>query len=370
MRIAYGIHGYGRGHATRALTLLPRLQTRHDLLIIAGGDAYDLLRPQYPVQRIPTFRYEYGKGANRSNAKTFLRNFPSALDLLLKGPAFETVRELLEEFAPDVVISDAEAWTHHAAKDLGIPRIGIDHFGIIAYCENPMPWYDRVYSMGDVTSYLRLMAEPERVIVSSFYSAPPRRDGVRVVGPLLRPEVRRAATSRRDSESLLVYLNKGQHQLTERVEAAIQETGLPVRLYGCDAQRPRGNITFRPLSNLPFLEDLARCRAVLATAGNQLVGEAMFLGKPMLVMPEDTVEQRLNARSLARMGIGARTTFDRITAEVIRNFLDRVPQYRTKISRVVEEGWEDAGEAIEQFLAELTAGESSEAREIHESESV
>ena len=36
MRIVYGIHGYGRGHATRALGVLPELRQRHEVLGLAG----------------------------------------------------------------------------------------------------------------------------------------------------------------------------------------------------------------------------------------------------------------------------------------------------------------------------------------------
>jgi UDP:flavonoid glycosyltransferase YjiC (YdhE family) len=39
MRIAHGVFGYGRGHATRAAAVLPELETRHEVRIFAGGDA-------------------------------------------------------------------------------------------------------------------------------------------------------------------------------------------------------------------------------------------------------------------------------------------------------------------------------------------
>jgi len=56
MRIVYGIHGYGRGHSSRALAVLPELAARHELLILAGGDAREALRADYSVVPIPTLR--------------------------------------------------------------------------------------------------------------------------------------------------------------------------------------------------------------------------------------------------------------------------------------------------------------------------
>ena len=61
MRIVYGIHGYGRGHATRALGVLPELRQRHEVLVLAGGDAYQALAPLGPVTEIPTLTYVYRK---------------------------------------------------------------------------------------------------------------------------------------------------------------------------------------------------------------------------------------------------------------------------------------------------------------------
>jgi hypothetical protein len=37
MRILYGVFGYGRGHATRALSVLPELMERHEVTVLAGG---------------------------------------------------------------------------------------------------------------------------------------------------------------------------------------------------------------------------------------------------------------------------------------------------------------------------------------------
>ena len=37
---------------------------------------------------------------------------------------------------------------------------------------------------------------------------------------------------------------------------------------------------------------------MVSTAGNQLATEACYFGKPLLVMPEDCAEQRLNARQV------------------------------------------------------------------------
>ncbi len=83
------------------------------------------------------------------------------------------VREIVEAFAPDIVISDAETWTHQVAASLKIPRIGFDHIGILAYCKPALDPLDRVKACLDSFCYRALMGQPDRILVSSFYDAAP-----------------------------------------------------------------------------------------------------------------------------------------------------------------------------------------------------
>jgi uncharacterized protein (TIGR00661 family) len=351
VRILYGVFGYGRGHATRALSVLPHLMDRHDVTVLAGGDAHDAIAPIHPVVRIPTLRYEYGKKGRRSVSRTFGENFEHVSDLTFRGPTYRDVARIAREFAADVAICDAEPWTHAVAARLGIPRISFDHFGVLAYCRPTIPWTDRLRSFRDVTAYRSLMGRPDRIIVSSFYDAGARDPRIRFVGPLLRAEVLQRKATR--GEHLLVYLNKGAYQLTPRVEQALRSLPLPVVLYGSPRRGVDGNLDFREPSNEPFLEDLASCRAVFSTAGNQLVGEAIWFGKPMLVMPEHTVEQRLNAAALERLGIGLQVDLAEIDAGTFERFLAREGDFRESIRLAVRDGRVEALSAIEGFAREL-----------------
>lgn len=357
MRIVYGVHGYGRGHATRSLAILAELvKKQHQILILAGGDAYSAIWPDYEVTRIPTLGFAYGRGTGkRSNFQTLRRNLSSFLDLMLHGSVFEMIRDMVREFSPDVVISDAEAWTHQVANHLKIPRISVDHIGIMSYCKPGFEWHDKVEGSFDAFIYRTLMGRPDRIIVSSFYDAPPKRPGVKVVGTMVRSIIHELTPT--DGDHLLVYFNQGRYQINKRILQALQDVGCPVRIYGGTKEGREGNLTFLPLSNLPFLEDLASCRAVISTAGNQLMGEAMYLGKPVLVIPERCVEQRLNAAGVDKLGIGMRSSQRRFTTERIRKFLDRHDEYVANMKKYVRDGRAEAIEALETFMAELVPSE-------------
>ena len=335
----------------RALGVLPQLAQRHELLILAGGDAYRVLTSQYPVVNIPTLKYHYNRRGKLSNYLNLKRNLPAVLDFRWQGPTQDMVAGLLAKFEPAVVMSDSEPFTLWAARRLHLPTISFDHFGLLVYCRPEMSRWDRFLTWRDGVAYRMLYGKPDRIIVSGFFSAPPRRQGVQVVGPVIRQEVRQTSPTRGDH--LLVYLNKGDQQLTPRIQSALNSLGCPVRVYGTTRQGGESNLEFKPLANLPFIEDLASCRAVFGTTGNQLLGEVIHFGKPMLGMPQACVEQRLNAVQLERMGIGMQTTPRGVTAELLREFLSREEQFVRNAQREARDGAAEALEAIDRFAAEL-----------------
>jgi uncharacterized protein (TIGR00661 family) len=350
MRIAYGVHGYSRGHATRALSVAQALGRRHEIQVFAGGDAHEILRGHFDVEHIPTLGFSYRDG-RRSNWQTLRHNWPRLIELATGGPSVRALRERLEHFQPDAIISDAEPWTQAAGRALGVPRIAFDHFGILVHCDVRLPLIDWFKGLFDRCAYRWLMRGPERVLVSSFFKAAARRPGVDVIGPIVREEVRSQLPAH--GNHVLAYFNQGSAQLSPSVLDALHGAGTRVLLYGTGRTGDSDNISFRPAGVAGFLEDLASCRAVVCTAGNQLVGEAMVLGKPLLVVPESTVEQRLNAREVVALGIGEQVAMHRLSAPVIRDFLSRVDAYAERCQSQAHDGRAQAVEILERWMAEL-----------------
>jgi uncharacterized protein (TIGR00661 family) len=349
MRIVYGVFGYGRGHATRALAVLPELERHHELMVVASGDAYDLLAPLYEVHRVPALRFIYQKG-RLSTLGTIAANRGALADVLLGGPALDELTRRLRAFGPDLAIADAEPFTHRAAMRLGLPRIAFDHYGILAWCSPPVPDGEQLRLRRDVLVYRTLMGTPERAIVSSFFRAPPLRSDVRQVPTLLREQVRRARSRR--GEHLLVYLNQGAQLWSPALERGLRALAMPAIVYGTERVGVDGNLDFRAPSTSAFVDDLARAIAVVSTAGNQLVGEALHLRKPMLVMPEDSVEQAVNALAVERIGAGRRIAQRSPTIEELRAFVREARQLRAAMPLAFD-GRAQALAALERFAAEL-----------------
>jgi uncharacterized protein (TIGR00661 family) len=351
MRIAYGVHGYGRGHAARSLAVLTHLSERHEVQVFTGGDAEPLLS-RFPTSRIPCLVFGY-RGAHLSALRTLRENAGLLSALALGGGPVAAVERALVELGADAVVSDSEPLVLHAARRLGIPRVGLDHVGVLAWCRPAAPLADALALGRDGFAYRLLMGRPDRVVVSSFFGAPPRRPDVTLVPPVLRERVLHAAP--RDAGHLLVYFNQRQ-LLTPEVLAAISGAGVPAIVYNAGREGRAGQVVFKRIDEAAFVEDLATARAVLSTAGHQLASEALHLGKPMLLCPEESAEQRLNARELVRLGVSRCLPRRALTAAAIRAFLDGLGPHLGALARVPRDGNARAVAALEGHLRALTGG--------------
>jgi uncharacterized protein (TIGR00661 family) len=171
----------------------------------------------------------------------------------------------------------------------------------------------------------------------------------------LRPEILAAKRSR--GEHLLVYQTAEGNEAFART---LEQTGLPCRIYGMrraiQKDQVEGNLTYRPFSEEGFVEDLASARAVIAGGGFTLMGEAVYLRKPMLAVPlRGQFEQVLNARYLEKLGYGveARTLSN---PETVFAFVDAIPRCEEKLASYEQDGNRLIFAAIDELLDKAAAG--------------
>jgi uncharacterized protein (TIGR00661 family) len=108
---------------------------------------------------------------------------------------------------------------------------------------------------------------------------------------------------------------------------------------------PQTNLTFHQINNALFKEMLMKCRAYITTAGFESVCEAMYLGKPVMMVPvAGQYEQACNALDGELSGAGiVSNSFD------ISKLLDYLPRH--KPNREFRR-WHE--QATSKFLTELT----------------
>ena len=369
-RIFYSMAGEGRGHAARVRTLVEHLRHDHELWLFAPDEAYDFLARSYgpdaprtnvKLLRIPGLRFHYTNGR-----LDLFKSVGTGLAYAF-GEMPRMVRAFRQRIAaerPDLVISDFEPSLPRAAVRERVPLISLDHQHVLtAYDLSTLPKslqrYAWLMSWGVRWHY----TGQTEIVASSFYT-PPLKPGwqhVRQVGPMIRPEVANASPN--EGGYVLSYLRAN---TPESVLTVLASAGSPVKVYGLGERPPVGPLTFCPIHERRFVEDLAGCRAVVCAAGNQLLGESLFLGKPVLAIPEaQHHEQLINAHFLEQMGVGAWSTLEDFDAETLRRFLDRLNGYRENAAQLCGQldGTHDALAIIQDVLARTTfALEASKSR--------
>ena len=70
------------------------------------------------------------------------------------------------------------------------------------------------------------------------------------------------------------------------------------------------NLHFHEIDDKAFIEALISCKALISTAGYETICEAMYLGKPVLMVPvRNHFEQYLNSIFFEKSGAGFRSNF-------------------------------------------------------------
>jgi uncharacterized protein (TIGR00661 family) len=362
-RIFYALSGEGRGHATRASTIVDALAVAHDVTVFAPGLAHGLLAERYRdsrtvVEPIGGLRFCYGRRGKLS----FRATAAEALSYLGRLPVL--IRRLVDRIhdeRPGLCITDFEPALPRAAEICGVPYISVDHQHFLVVSDfSAFPLGLRLHAAAMACLVQRFYARQAISIVSSFAFPPPRDRGVPVqrAGVLLRPEILRARPERGDH--VCVYVRR---IAPPALIPALAELGCPVRVYGLGAWPRSGQVEFAAVEERRFVEDLATCRALVCTAGNQLVGEALWLQKPVLAFPEPgNAEQRINARLLGDSGAGEALDASLIDASRLRGFLDRADSYRGRADRVAVRGNEAVLATVNSWVGSLAPRDSNPAR--------
>jgi len=334
-KIFYSLSGEGRGHASRARCIIDDLHSLHDITVYAPGHAYDMLEPLYrtsrsvKVIRIPGLMFHYNERKRLDYGITALK----AIDYYIRSS--KLVKDLCRDIdreKPELIITDFEPALPKAAERCQLPYISINHqHFLLTYDLSSLPplLQQRAAVMGSAINLF--YRKQVKTIVSSFYFPPlkPFLKDVFQVGVFLNKKIRSLTPG--DNGSILVYLRRFSDK---KLLTALNSLNRRIIIYNNEANERHGNLEFKLISPFTFLEDLASCSCLVSTAGNQLVGEAMYLGKPVLAMPEpDNFEQEINGRFLAQSGAGIDYSLDSVTPDILRHFLSNLSAYSNRIDR-------------------------------------
>jgi uncharacterized protein (TIGR00661 family) len=126
MRVCYGLVGMTRGHAARALAIGQELLDRgHEVLFCTEGDAEELLSARFGKERVlktSTPKY-YLKNGRLSIWRTV---FGNRKYLYGRRKLAKPLLAHLQEWKPDITISDYEPLMWQASKVLKIPHVAVN----------------------------------------------------------------------------------------------------------------------------------------------------------------------------------------------------------------------------------------------------
>jgi uncharacterized protein (TIGR00661 family) len=346
MRILYGVVGEGMGHATRSCVILRHLVKTHDVQIVVSGRAHAFLRKTFPELEVHEIAglnmvYEDNEVKRRRTALDFIKKLPEFAE------NFQMMHRLSQGFRPELVVSDFESFAYLYAKKHDLPVLSIDNMQIINRCELDVEIPDEEQASWQMAKTIVKAKLPhcDHYLITTFFFPPVRKPRTSLFPPILRDAVLDAP--RATGEHVLVYQTSDTfHDLVP----TLQRMPGKFYVYGLKRDEELGNVTLKGFSEDGFVRDLASARAVLAGGGFSLMGEAVYLGKPMLSVPlKGQFEQTLNALYLQKLGYGE---YHRELSEgAIGQFLERAPEYAKNVAAHQQ----DRNQAILSKLDELIA---------------
>jgi uncharacterized protein (TIGR00661 family) len=354
MRFFFIVQGEGRGHMTQSMALANMLRARgHEVSRVVVGKSRR--------REIPSFFKEgIGCRIDQVHSPNFVTDKKSKSVRIWKSvwhgmARLNTYRkslvkldEMVKEDDPDVIINfyDFIGGLYNLLKKPNVKFVCIAHQYLAKHSVFEYPkgrlLDKRSMKMGNWVTSLGADAR----LALSFHEDPDE-GGITVVPPLLRTKVRSAVVS--NGDYLLVYmLNHGYADEIDHFHAHNPDISLHCfwdKPDTPDELKIDDQLTYHQLNGTKFLDFMAGCKGYLTTAGFESVCEAMYLGKPAMMMPvQGHYEQACNALDAVKAGAGISSAqFDlQLLVEYLPKHKDRGDVFRN---------WCDRAEGI--FLDKL-----------------
>ena len=316
MKYLFIVQGEGHGHLTQALALKEILTARgHEITeVLVGKSGKDQELPDFFARKIeaPVARFSSPGICLRADGKRGTLSH-SIFRACRKLPDYlhsmHFLKQRIESSGADVVVNFYEILCGLTYLFLmpSLPQVCIGHQYMFLHRSFAFPMASGRRRLRALRFFTRLTClEAAECLALSFYAqAPDEKNGITVVPPLLRGEVLHR-TPQPGNHIHGYMLNSGFEKELYGWHEAHPE--IPLRFYrkkkgAPEVWRADSTLSVCQPDGTSFLDSLSRCRAYATTAGFESVCEAMYLGKPVMMVPTH-VEQECNAFDAARCGAG------------------------------------------------------------------
>lgn len=354
-KFLFVVQGEGRGHLTQAISLFEILTAAgHQVVSVMVGMDNENNLPSFFREKIsvqidtfpaPSLVYGQTKAVKVwDTIRTHLKKFPKY------RKSVQFLAQKVAEYQPDVIVNfyDMICGLYAQFYRPTIPVVCIGHQYLLlhqSFISLPNKHIDR-FLLNLNTKLTALNAT--RKLALSFVQMPDDTvHSIAVTPPLLRNEVKKLIPT--SKPFILAYITH--HKLSEDI-INWHANNREVQIH-CFWNNPefanewqfRENLTFHQVNSDKFLTMMQECSGLVCTAGFESVCEAMYLGKPIMMVPvPNHIEQEINAWDGQRAGAGiADTAFD------LSRFISYLPVHQN-ISENFK-SWQ--GQTSELFLKNL-----------------
>lgn len=311
------VQGEGRGHMTQAISMYEMLiEQGHTVSAVILGSSGSRDVPSFffekikaPILQLKSPNFVTDKKNKSINiTKSVIHNFKKIKSF---RQSLKAIDALMNEHQPDVVINffDLLIGLYYRFYKPNAKLICVAHQYIYFHPDFEFPeghWLDKEA----IKFYTRLTATgSSKNLGLSFYNIHTNNEEVVIVPPLLRRELFSYEPTKEDF--YLIYLVYNGY--FEEVLKWHHEN--PTITLHCFTDQPDlllANNTFdktklfiHAINDTLFLEMMSKAKGLASSAGFESVCEAMYLGKPVMMVPiEGHYEQFCNSRDAHRAGAG------------------------------------------------------------------
>lgn len=330
-RILLLVNGLGLGNSTRCYAVIERLLAAGAEVEVATSDNglwFFADKPEVGrVTEIPALRY--GQRAGRINIAATLSQAGAMLGAVCRAEA--VIADAIARFRPTAVVIDS-TYSVRPVRRAGLPLAAINNSDMVVRRMGTGGWPAAAlpqFLAVELSDYLFHRVLPDLVISPRLDPAETTEAGpFRRVGPIVRAACRPEPARSGRPERVLVMLSGS--VFGSPVALGRARPGLTIDVVGRPAPRggpsPEGVFYHGKVrDSLTLMRD---ADLVVVNGGFSAVSEALFLRKPMVVIPVPRhAEQWANGEGVRRLGLGMVATEEGLE-EAIDAALGRIGEFR------------------------------------------
>jgi uncharacterized protein (TIGR00661 family) len=320
MKFLFIVQGEGRGHMTQAIALSQKLESwGHSVAAVCIGKSARREIPAFVYQKItsPIYLFDSPNFVTDEKQKSILLWQTITYNLSQIGRYHKSLGildEQVKKHKPDVILNfyDVLGGLYQLLYRPAAQYWTIGHQYLIEHPDFPFsPNQPVAKLLFRLNTKLTSIGASKKLALSFRPMAHSADKKLKVLPPLLRMEVRELQPS--EGDFLLCYMvNPGYGQEVvhfAKINPDLQIVAFWDQKSVADGYQPTPNLQFRQVNDKQFLEMMASCRGLVSTAGFESICEAMYLGKPVMMVPvAGQYEQACNALDAEISGVGIKST--------------------------------------------------------------